>query len=601
MFKSISLKIGAMFVLLTISVIILIGTFMTDTTDRYYHDEFHKINTEVFTREYISTLRSDIAAENGVAKIYDSVSAYFGQLGIDSYRNCYILDGKNGKAIDGMFSNSELAQSLELSPNIITAMNGEVGDEVDSSYSYMDYAVPISDGEGVDYIIYIKDSKEESNTVLNNVFTIIIQALLLGIVISLIFAILLSITIITPIKSLTQKSKRMASGDFDYTIDVKSPDEIGQLTETFNSMATELKTTLNAIQSEKDKVETIVQCMTDGVIAFDISGTVIHINPAAKALMNLEDKDSLSFEDVFDKSEISIGQILYFKHYQTVERVLKRADKEISAYFAPFKTEEKSGGVVVVLRDITEREKLDKLRKDFVANVSHELRTPLTTVKSYTETLQDIISDGEVDKDVFSNFLGVINSETDRMTRLVKDLLFLSSLDHGIKDMPMEDFDVDMLIQDIVSRLTRTAENKKQTLVYEPTNKLPLVHGSVDRIEQVITNVITNAIKYTPQNGTIFVSTVYMFNSVAIKVKDTGIGIPKKDIEHIFERFYRVDKARSREMGGTGLGLAIAKEIVEAHGGSISIKSVVGSGTEVMIKLPVKKRPKTNPASEKRE
>ena len=601
MFKSISLKIGAMFVLLTISVIILIGTFMTDTTDRYYHDEFHKINTEVFTREYISTLRSDIAAENGVAKIYDSVSAYFGQLGIDSYRNCYILDGKNGKAIDGMFSNSELAQSLELSPNIITAMNGEVGDEVDSSYSYMDYAVPISDGEGVDYIIYIKDSKEESNTVLNNVFTIIIQALLLGIVISLIFAILLSITIITPIKSLTQKSKRMASGDFDYTIDVKSPDEIGQLTETFNSMATELKTTLNAIQSEKDKVETIVQCMTDGVIAFDISGTVIHINPAAKALMNLEDKDSLSFEDVFDKSEISIGQILYFKHYQTVERVLKRADKEISAYFAPFKTEEKSGGVVVVLRDITEREKLDKLRKDFVANVSHELRTPLTTVKSYTETLQDIISDGEVDKDVFSNFLGVINSETDRMTRLVKDLLFLSSLDHGIKDMPMEDFDVDMLIQDIVSRLTRTAENKKQTLVYEPTNKLPLVHGSVDRIEQVITNVITNAIKYTPQNGTIFVSTVYMFNSVAIKVKDTGIGIPKKDIEHIFERFYRVDKARSREMGGTGLGLAIAKEIVEAHGGSISIKSIVGSGTEVMIKLPVKKRPKTNPASEKRE
>ncbi len=589
MFKSISLKIGAMFVLLTISVIILIGTFMTDTTDRYYHDEFHKINSEVFSEDYVATLRSDIGSENAVRNIYDSVSAYFGQLGIDSYRNCYILDGKNGKAIEGLSSNSELASSLELSPNIITAMNGKVGNELNSTYSYMDYAVPITNGDKVDYIIYIKDSKVEGNTVLNNVFTIIIQALLLGIVISLIFAILLSITIITPIKSLTQKSKRMASGDFDYTIDVKSPDEIGQLTDTFNFMANELKTTLNAIQSEKEKVETIVQCMTDGVIAFDFTGAVVHINPAAKALMNINEKENLTFEDVFDKSEVSFGQILYFKHYQTVERVLKRADKEISAYFAPFKTDDKSGGVVVALRDITEREKLDKLRKDFVANVSHELRTPLTTVKSYAETLQDTIADGEFDKGLFTTFLGVINNETDRMTRLVKDLLFLSSLDHGIKDMPMDDFDVDMLTQDIVSRLSRTAENKKQTLVYEPTNKLPLVHGNVDRIEQVITNVITNAIKYTPQNGTIFVSTVYMFNSVAIKVKDTGIGIPKKDIEHIFERFYRVDKARSREMGGTGLGLAIAKEIVEAHGGSISVKSIVGEGTEVMIKLPVKK------------
>ncbi len=598
MFKSISLKIGAMFVLLTISVIILIGTFMTDTTDRYYHDEFYKINTEVFSEEYVTTLRSDVNSQNGVSSIYDSVSAYFGQLGIDSYRNCYILDGKNGKAIPGLASNSELALSLELSPNIITAMGGKVGDKVNSAYSYMDYAVPIASGDSVDYIIYIKDSKVESNTVLNNVFTIIIQALLLGILISLIFAILLSITIISPIKSLTQKSKRMASGDFDYTIDVKSPDEIGQLTETFNYMASELKTTLNVIQSEKDKVETIVQFMTDGVIAFDIKGTVIHINPAAKALMNIGEKENLSFEDVFDKSEISLGQILYFKHYQTVERVLKRADREISAYFAPFKTDDKSGGVVVVLRDITEREKLDQLRKDFVANVSHELRTPLTTVKSYTETLQETISDGEVDKELFSTFLGVINSETDRMTRLVKDLLFLSSLDHGIKDMPMDDFDVDMLTQDIVSRLSHSAENKKQTLIYEPTNKLPLIHGNVDRIEQVITNVITNAIKYTPQNGTILVSTVFMFNAVTIKVKDTGMGIPKKDIEHIFERFYRVDKARSREMGGTGLGLAIAKEIVEAHGGTISIKSTVGAGTEVMIKIPVKKRQKQNKSIE---
>ena len=304
--------------------------------------------------------------------------------------------------------------------------------------------------------------------------------------------------------------------------------------------------------------------------------------------MGISDDSEPSFEDVFDTSEISLGQILYFKHFETVERVIKREGREISAYFAPFKTDDKSGGIVVVLRDITEREKLDKSRRDFVANVSHELRTPLTTVKSYTETLHDSVSDGSFDKDMFNSFLGVINSETDRMTRLVKDLLLLSSLDHSMKDMPMDDFDIGLLTQNIVSKLTHSANDKKQTLIYEPTNQLPLIHGNIDRLEQVITNVITNAIKYTPQNGQILVSTVFIFDSITIKVKDTGIGIPQKDIEHIFERFYRVDKARSREMGGTGLGLAIAKEIVEAHDGTISIKSTVGAGTEVMIKLPVK-------------
>jgi len=589
MFKSISLKIGAMFVLLTISVIILIGTFMTDTTDQYYHDEFYKVNAAVFTDEYVDTLCSSMQGESGVQSVYDSVSAHYVQLGIDSFRECYILDGKNGKAIDSFASNKELASSLELSPNIISAMSGTVGDAVNSAYSYMDYAVPLMAGDAVSYIIYIKDTKEESNTVLRNVFTIIIQALLLGIAISLIFAILLSVTIISPIKSLTQKSKRMASGDFDYTIDVKSPDEIGQLTETFNYMATELKTTLGAIQSEKEKVETIVQYMSDGVIAFDLSGSIIHINPAAKILLGISDDAEPVFENVFDTSEISRGQILYFKHFETVERVIKRDGKEISAYFAPFKTDDKSGGIVVVLRDITEREKLDKSRRDFVANVSHELRTPLTTVKSYTETLQDSVADGSFDKDMFNSFLGVINSETDRMTRLVKDLLLLSSLDHSMKDMPMDDFDIGLLTQNIVSKLAHSAIDKKQTLTYEPTNQLPLIHGNIDRLEQVITNVITNAIKYTPQNGQILVSTVFIFDSITIKVKDTGIGIPQKDIEHIFERFYRVDKARSREMGGTGLGLAIAKEIVEAHDGTISIKSTAGAGTEVMIKLPVKK------------
>ncbi|MBE7050579.1 MAG: cell wall metabolism sensor histidine kinase WalK [Ruminococcaceae bacterium] len=589
MFKSISLKIGSMFVLLTISVIILIGTFMTDTTDRYYHDEFRKINSTVFNSDYVDSLCMLIGNENSVNDIYSSASAYFGQLGIDSFRNFFILDGKSGKPITGLASNEEMSNSLEISPNIITAMNGAVGDEIKSEYSYMDYAVPLVSENGIEYIAYVKDTKEESNTILRNIFTIIIQALLLGIVISLIFAILLSVTIISPIKSLTQKSKQMASGDFSSTIDVNSPDEIGQLTETFNYMANELKQTLSAIQSEKDKVETIVQYMTDGVMAFGVNGEIIHINPAAKKILELKDDEMPSFDQLFSSYEINMGQILYFRHFETLERVIDRGEREISVYFAPFKTEDKTGGVVVVLRDITEREKLDKTRKEFVANVSHELRTPLTTVKSYTETLQEMIADENVDVETIGGFLGVINSEADRMTRLVRDLLLLSSLDHSINDMLKSELDVASLTKGIVEKLQHSAKEKNQTLTYEPTNTIPFVYGNSDRLEQVITNIITNALKYTPDGGNILVSTMHMFNTVTIKVKDNGIGIPQKDIEHIFERFYRVDKARSRQMGGTGLGLAIAKEIIEAHDGSISIKSKPGQGTTVMIKIPVPK------------
>ncbi|MBO5743463.1 MAG: HAMP domain-containing protein, partial [Clostridia bacterium] len=445
MFKSLSLKIGAMFVLLTISVIILIGTFMTDTTDRYYHDEFKNINSKVFSEDYVSSLCSNLGMENEAQKIIDSVSAYSGQLGIDSFRNYFLLDGKTGKPLGDYTSDPEMSHSLELSPNIFSAMSGRIGNEVSSEQSFMDYAVPIKIKNDVKYIVYIKDLKEDTNSILRSIFSIILQALLLGIAISLVFAVLLSITIISPIKSLTQRSKKMASGDFDYVMDIRSPDEIGQLTETFNYMASELKTTMSAIQSEKEKVETIVRYMTDGVMAFDTKGMIIHINPAARKLLHRKNIDKKSFDEIFSEYEINLGQILYLKHFSTTERVINYEGREISAYFAPFKTDDKSGGVVVVLRDITERERLEKSRKEFVANVSHELRTPLTTVKSYTETLSDLVSDENFDGKMFSSFLRVIESETDRMTRLVKDLLLLSSLGHSAGEESFEKIDIAFL------------------------------------------------------------------------------------------------------------------------------------------------------------
>lgn len=588
MFKSIRFKIALMFVLLTLFIIILIGTFMVNSTDKYYHNEFQNLMSTVFNSEYLDQLEALAGDEGSATLIYDNIYSYYSsQIGIDSFRNIYLLDGAVGKALPGLSSNENLAGSLDISTNIITAMNGRFGNEVNTAYPYMDYAVPVNHNGNVKYIVYIRDTKEETNSIVGNIFSIMMESLLLGLIISLLFSILLSKTILAPIDSLTNKAKRITSGDFETTIDIKSSDEIGKLTETFNIMAMELKKTLNDIHSEKEKVETILRYMTDGVVAFDTSGEIIHINPAAKNLMELEAGTMPVFDEMFKECDITIAQITCLGHYENIERIMTLNKRELSIYFAPFRTAGKSGGLIAVIQDITEQQKLENARREFVANVSHELRTPLTTVKSYTETLLDLMGDDDCDKDILVNFLSTINNETDRMTRLVKDLLLLSRLDYGITDFNKEYFSMSDLISDIVSRLAHQANEKRQTIAYEPTNKLPLYHGNIDRIEQVITNIITNAIKYTPDNGAITVSTLYMFNSIIIKVKDTGIGISEENLEHIFERFYRVDKARSREMGGTGLGLAIAKEIVEAHNGTISIKSVPDFGTDVIIKLPV--------------
>jgi two-component system sensor histidine kinase VicK len=238
---------------------------------------------------------------------------------------------------------------------------------------------------------------------------------------------------------------------------------------------------------------------------------------------------------------------------------------------------------ILVLQDVTEQEKLDKMRKEFVANVSHELRTPLTTIRSYTETLLD----GAVeDKEYTVNFLKVINSESERMTRLVKDLLQLSKLDYDKMEWNMKKLNIKNILKDCAQKMEISAKQKNQSITFEADENMPEINGDKDRIEQVFINIISNAIKYTPEGGSIHIRAEVKDTGIEARIKDTGIGIPKEDLPRLFERFYRVDKARSRMMGGTGLGLSIANNIVEAHKGSIRIESENGKGTEVILNFP---------------
>ncbi len=583
MFKSIQWKVLTVLVLLILSVMLVVGTFLLNNISSYYHEEFKtQMEKMVFTDDFVKQLGAAASGGDAVNAMSSLFEVYSGRVGIDSYRHYYILDGKTAGVLFAY--DNKTTEEIEITQNLLSAMSGKIGDTVNKRSSIMDYAYPVNGGQAR-YIAYVTDTKDELYGILGNIFGIILWALLLGSTLSVFLGLFLSRTIISPIASLTKNAEKISAGDFDQKLEVKSRDEIGQLTVTFNTMATELSKTLSEIKMEQTKVETIFRFMTDAVIAFDRDGRIMHINPAAEKLLNVENEADVVFDDFFTELgfSVTLKELMYLEHQNAMERFSDKDGRSLKAQFAPFVSGDiGADGVVVVILDITEQKKLDSARKEFVANVSHELRTPLTTVKSYAETLLENSEENSME----ANFLKVIGTETDRMTRLVKDLLTLSLFDYDKKYLNKTTFSIGELVGDIISKIKMEAQRHEHELIFESDSGMPMFYGDRDRLEQVFTNIITNAIKYTPDGGKIAVSCKMRLTSAIIKVTDNGIGIPAKDMPRLFERFYRVDKARSRKSGGTGLGLAIAKEIIDAHGGKIDIQSVHGNGTTVTIEMP---------------
>lgn len=580
MFKSIQWKIIAIFLLLTVSVMIVVGTFLLQNISAYYYNEFNNsLDTQVFTEALTKEIDSALASEDGVYKTLELLKVYSVRMGIDSFRNYYVLD----KSLNILGGSSDAGTAFNATPNLILAMTGKKGVLTDRNSAFMDYALPVADGE---YIIYVTDSKEEINEVIDNMFINIFWGLLFGLLISLILGFFLSRTIIAPISTLQHRSESMAEGDFGHKIEVRSRDEIGRLTISFNEMAAKINSSLEEIQAEKNKVEAILLHMTDAVAAYDNNGNLIHINPAGENLLGeYRDKTFDQFFDMLD-ANISLYRILYIDSEETIERDFEFKGKSLKAFFAPFNTERSlTAGVVVVFQDITRRQMLDNARREFVANVSHELRTPLTTIKTYAETITDMGNE-ETDSSIL-HFVKVIENEADRMTRLVKDLLTLSQLDSSKKIERRKKFDLSQLVSSVTEKLSISAKNSGHRIKLDINMSSPVCFGEPDAIEQVITNIISNSIKYTPGGGKIEIGCYGDFSKAYITVRDNGIGIPESDLPRIFERFYRVDKARSRQSGGTGLGLAIAKEIILRHGGTIEIESPNQRGTIVKITLPL--------------
>lgn len=472
---------------------------------------------------------------------------------------------------------------------ILRALEGEKAfeDDEDDKIRYLAYPMENEFGE-VKGVVYLTADLENLYKTLSDIKEILTKATLLALLITIFLGFFIANSIVGPIKDVTVKASHMAKGDFDQVVEVRSNDEIGQLASMFNYLTLKLKRTMSEVYREKSKLDTIFKHMADGVMAVNINGSIIHVNPIAMKMLGLSEEaiENKNFDEIF--MGYSLKLTLPYIKKNNLWRGSYLLEKDSSIYRAKYASyrnkNNEIGGLIVVLQDVTEQQKLESMRKEFVANVSHELKTPITTIKSYTETL---IDGGIHSEELASQFLGVIDGECDRMARIVRDLLQLSNLDYKQTKWSKSNFSMEDLLKSIYLKMKIAAQEKGHKVNLEIEENIPKISGDKGRLEQVILNVISNAIKYTPNNGQIDIITLRRKNNIIITVKDNGLGIPEEDIDRIFERFYRVDKARSRDLGGTGLGLSISKQIVQHHGGDIKIRSKYNVGTEVDIVLPI--------------
>ncbi|RKD34314.1 two-component system histidine kinase PnpS [Thermohalobacter berrensis] len=418
-----------------------------------------------------------------------------------------------------------------------------------------------------------------------------------GLLVALILGIRYVNNVTKPIQQLTVATKKISQGDYGERVYFKTEDELGILAENFNTMSEKLRNTINELQDSNTKMRAILSSMINGVIALDNYKRIVFLNKAAEEMFGLDTEkvkgkhllevvrnnvldeliQKLLAENKRSKQEIEVHEPRY--------RILNIHSNPITLKDNP----NRKIGVLIIIEDVTEIRKLERLRKDFVANVSHELKTPLTSIKGFIETLKE----GAVEnKKVRNKFLDIIDIETGRLTALIEDLLMLSEIENKHQMAEMEEIDVNKSVGEVIQILNEIAKSKDIELINNVEENIPKLYGKRTWFKQMLINLIDNGIKYTPAGGKVEVIGYRTNDFVIIKVRDTGIGIEKKHLSRLFERFYRVDKARSRQVGGTGLGLAIVKHIVLSFKGKIDVTSEVNKGTEFKITLPVKKTDK---------
>jgi two-component system phosphate regulon sensor histidine kinase PhoR len=392
-----------------------------------------------------------------------------------------------------------------------------------------------------------------------------------------------------PLTEMSRVAKAMARGDFSKKAAIHTNDEIGELARSLNLMSEEIKDKIGKVDSERAKLDLVLSSMFEGVIVTDSSEKIILMNPSLRKIFfvdtNPEGKKPLevirntAVQDIVDK-------IIQGKQGLATEEITVSVPEEkiLKVNGVPIVRNNEFEGAILVFHDITELRRLEQIRQDFVANVSHELRTPISSIKGYAETL---LEGALKDKDNAKEFISIIYQDSNRLANLINDLLDLSKIESGKMKMNFVPLDVASVTKRAVTVIENQAKVKSISFKLNLAPELPKIRADETRFSQVMINLLDNAIKYTPENGSVTVTAKVVNNSLQVDIEDTGIGISEKDLPRIFERFYRVDKARSRELGGTGLGLSIVKHIVQAHSGQVWVKSELGLGSTFSFTIPL--------------
>ena len=484
-------------------------------------------------------------------------------------------------------------------PEVIEALSKGTGSAIrysDSAKHDLFYRAYLQTDGARQRVVRVAVSFAEVENVTASLARTLLAGVLLCSLLGLAVAYFFSRRISNRINRLAEFPKSVAEGRFGQPVLPRiGDDELDVLEQNLRDMSLKIRDNINELRSEKEKVDSILRCMVEGLVVIDPKGRVLLINEQAKAMFAVTD------EQIRDGSFVEISRSpemrAFLREVLTFDSSKDTYSKRISVEDRWFRVNavslrngtERPSGSILVFHDITEIQRLETVRSDFVANVSHELRTPLTAIRGYVETL---LHNPPTEPADARQFLTIIARHSERLSRLTEDLLILSDLESGARKMTLKPVEAGHLIQRVLEVFWDRAEKKNVTLSYAVPTELPMILGDYDRLQQLFINLVDNAVKYTSTGGTVTItgrhvdSGAHAEAEVEIAVTDTGAGISEKDLPRLTERFYRVDKARSRELGGTGLGLAIVKHIVQAHGGELKIESALNKGTTVRVYLP---------------
>ena len=598
-FRSIQFKIPVLFIfMLMISLQLIVANFLRQLETQMISNFQEQIQLQVgFLKNSVQPIldREDkdevkITEISKILQDYPTGSSIVEARVLDSQGYILGTTNQSQQSVVGTRTTESDAQQVLLTNTVYTYNYTE------HDTRYWKIVSPISSSSGNSGnplgIISVTTNIESRYAQVKDIGVIFVSSSLIAIVLVIIITFLISQGITKPIAEMKKQTEKIAEGNYTGEVKIYSDDELGQLGQAINDLSFKIKEAQESTESERQRLDSVLRHMSDGVIATDRRGRIVIMNTAALDILNLKSEKVIGIPllSILPLEEkVSFRELLETQQERLIHLEDDGEDSIIQCEFSVIQRE--SGfvsGLVCVLTDVTEQQKIDRERRNFVSNVSHELRTPLTSIKSYTEALVDGAWEN---KEIAPGFLKVIETETERMMRMITDLLNLSRMDQNRLGLEKEFINMNELVVHIVSRFEMVLQSepyrdKNYRILTDITQRDLWVELDQDKITQVLDNIINNAIKYSPDGGRIIVRLMETHTDIIVSVSDEGLGIARKDIPHLFDRFYRVDKARSRAMGGSGLGLAIAQEVVQLHGGKIWVNSIENKGSTFFVSLP---------------